>query len=79
MKIMNEAYENSSICHNTLTVIKSKPDGGASRVFGGFTNIKWSTFGGSCGFENKSFLFSVRDKGQVEILHSRKGKDEVYH
>lgn len=80
MKIISEVYKKTDENNNTLTIVKSD-FGGSGRVFGGFTNIPWRSYGGSDGIDQigQSFLFSIRDDGSIETFRARKRMDEVYH
>ena len=49
------------------------------RVFGGYTNIPWTSIEGFKGGNGKSFIFSLRDDDTFVKLRCRDNGYEVFH
>ena len=61
---------------STLTLLKSTK----GRLFGGFTDIPWSSWGGWRKRNHKSFLFTINScNGATTKLANKEGRNETYH
>ena len=60
---------------STLTLLKSSK----GKIFGGYTDIPWSSWGGWRKRNSKAFLFNMNMEGHFMKLINKEGRNETYH